>query len=523
MKKLITKGILTIRLVLAGILVGFPRPIFDPVCLARTSPVYLVAVIVLIDFGIVLLAALNALRLGRGGPDIEDSHEQRLPLLFLAISHGFWTCGSIVMLLGVSLVAWSIRIILPAIGALALVYLTTVFSERLVTASGRVVLLTSTTPEDSPYRPSERETDRASMRGPLVCNPTFGAAYRSDSPSNANEVTPWVNQLSPPRVFTGQSSKRNDFNERSQSRQSQTSGVRGTTPELLQSFVSTSVALKDTHAGRGTGQLRPFFSRSVFSSSTRSKGARPIISNPIPIMDPAPDKPFARMATVDLVTAAAQFRARNHKRTESGTSINHPTLKDTASPSLEITRAEILPIVMPESLNAMSTSRSLAPSNSITRQRSPRSQAHFKMVLEEKTPSRLEVSRPGFEYRPPVPLKSGIGLPTNPRSKINAIKQQYETVLFLNEIVYNDPVTVQNIQEKSTRHTDPTKKDATIQSDSLADNKLVTHGSIIHRPRPSLKKFAEQTSSTSLESSSDISLGPTIATEDSPQQVNRSS
>lgn len=237
----------------------------------------------------------------------------------------------------------------------------------------------------------------------------------------------------------------------------------------------------------------------------KSRGAkqdlRGMISNPIMTeTDPSSKQPFARMPTIDLAAAARADQERRQARhrvlvaqrpappppnilpSESlrrATSTNRKEVRSTythaATPSTS-SGSTILSSKSSSGLsaqaNASSTSTELSPAREEMRRRSPRSADVFQNADEK--PRRIA---------PNLQRKGTLGLPSNPRTnnmlpKRPVVGPKEQTVMFINEIVYDDPDMVKHIMDgvsqvaSKVHHGD--------DSTSLE----ATAPSIIHRPRP---------------------------------------
>lgn len=92
--RLILQTVLGIRLIAGGILVGFTRPDFAPVCIARTSVEPLGIVIIVLDFVLIGILLVRAVSLGMF-KDMRDSRsstrDQSKGLVLTIIGFTVWT------------------------------------------------------------------------------------------------------------------------------------------------------------------------------------------------------------------------------------------------------------------------------------------------------------------------------------------------------------------------------------------------------------------------------------------------
>ena len=95
-ERLITQGILAVRLVAGGVLVGFTRPDFAPVCVAQTSLFPVSIVVLALDallIGVLIIRGLGKSR--ETQPGIASMRKERSKaLMFTAIGLLLWTAVS---------------------------------------------------------------------------------------------------------------------------------------------------------------------------------------------------------------------------------------------------------------------------------------------------------------------------------------------------------------------------------------------------------------------------------------------
>lgn len=87
----ILQGLLAIRLIAGGILVGVTRPQFAPTCVATTSILPVAAVVLVMDLIIIGALLVQASSLGMFGDRREDRKAQSRALLFVIAGFTVWT------------------------------------------------------------------------------------------------------------------------------------------------------------------------------------------------------------------------------------------------------------------------------------------------------------------------------------------------------------------------------------------------------------------------------------------------
>ena len=94
-ERLVLQIVLLLRLVAGGLLVGFTRPDFDPVCVATTSILPIAIVVLVLDVIIIGVLIIRALALGMFGDlrqkESSARQEQSRALLYCIASFSIWT------------------------------------------------------------------------------------------------------------------------------------------------------------------------------------------------------------------------------------------------------------------------------------------------------------------------------------------------------------------------------------------------------------------------------------------------
>jgi len=221
-----------------------------------------------------------------------------------------------------------------------------------------------------------------------------------------------------------------------------------------------------------------------------------------PVMDAGNEsvQPFARMPTIDLATAAANERERREgaaarSRLVASRPAPLPPAQEGLRRSISTKRKEMpsLPKApMPtipgsdasgrsvDLSNGNSTSASLSPGREEVRRRSPRNMNSFSGLTDENKSS----------TPPALQRKGTIGLPSNPRSnRITMAREpglaKEQTVMFINDIVYDDPGMVNNIISAAPNMYAAAKRPKTAEPKLSSDiYKPSPTYSIMHRPRP---------------------------------------
>ncbi|TAQ90321.1 hypothetical protein B7494_g1395 [Chlorociboria aeruginascens] len=425
----------------------------------------------------------------------------------LVVGFIVWTGTSVPMLLGIPSLPLVVKTTVPAVGLFILVCIVTMFPGALLLPRAE----DATTPEArSPFvAPSavSRELFRevANNGSPIV-----GHGYSKSgtlfvvNPSTYRDSSATVN-LQGDKGYTKfdvQSSTRASGEGEEDLASTNQPGYRGSSgifPSIINSALLSNQgalappirAFLDPVQTVQAAPILPPVKKSIFG---RSKVPARInvktfgISKPVLQDNSSPSQPFARMQTIDLETAAENERIRRVAAAErfhsSRPSPQRPsgTTQEALQRSISVKRKEMPPngvhqfSSIPGSDSSglsvrvgSSSSASLSPGIEEIRRRSPRNLNH---LIDSRA-----IQQPTIQRKPTI------GLPSNPRSQrmppsSNAKEQ---TVMFINNIVYDNPNVVKTIingvppKQSITSSGTPTKSYTT---------DLKSSSSIIHRPRP---------------------------------------
>ncbi|KAK6615414.1 hypothetical protein H4I95_00566 [Botrytis cinerea] len=370
----ILQGLLAVRLIVGGVLVGITRPQFSPTCVAETSILPVAIVVLVMDLIIVGALVVQAGSLGMFGDRREDRKLQSRALLSVIAGFAVWTVTSVPMLLGMPSIILIIRTVVPANGLLVLIGIVTIFPVALLS-------------------PKQEDSVTAGAKSPFSTSPM--ASSRGIFQNGETQV--------PGGVF----------------------------PAV---FAASSLA---------SGQAASKSASKLPKVSVRGLA----ISKPIVSDETDPDTPFAKIATIDLKTAIMNDRERREMASRKSP-FNTPRavpLRPRMSPEEMLNKANESarrgPPNEPKEWVAesgISTSALLSPAQEV-RRRSPRGINNLETLEEKQT------------YRPIV------GLPSMPRAqnsmplRQNAVTQP-ETVMLMNDIIYDNPTIVQSIISRTPGH-----------------------------------------------------------------------
>lgn len=500
---------------------GFTRPDFKPVCVARTSVLPISIVVLVLDAIILGVSLIRVLRKGRSKG-----------LMISIVGFAVWTGTSVPMLLGISTIDLIVRTTVPSNGLLILVGIVTIFQEPLMA----VVAEEGTTPEArSPFiapTPPSREVFRENVGNG---SPISGNNYTKSgglfvvNPSSTPRDSPTTrfqgNFQGDTRGFTklgSETTVRGIGGEEADQSGVRGPGYRGSSgvfPSIFAAPMQTGNAamapqIKQAPIERTrevpapavpapvAQQKRSLFgwSKPAPKTTVRSLGiSKPVMDN----NDESNIQPFARMQTIDLATAAANERERREgaaarsrvvanrpaptpptlppaqeglRRSISLKRKDPPTRPNEPMPSIPASNASGRSV---DAANGSTTSASLSPGRDEIRRRSPRNANSFENSNVEKVVPNLPLTRKGT-----------IGLPSNPRSQRvtmarEALTAKPQTVMLMNEIVYDDPAMVNQIMSGVPDMYASKKANMLGRPQApLPSGGLKSSNSILHRPRP---------------------------------------
>ncbi|KUJ20424.1 uncharacterized protein LY89DRAFT_443229 [Mollisia scopiformis] len=535
-ERLILQGVLLARLVAGGLLVGFTRPQFEPVCVAETSVLPIAIIVLALDAIIVGVLLVRAASLGMFQDMSGKSGSEQSKALVLSIfGFGFWTAMSVPLILGIPTIILILRTVLPANGLLVLVGIVTMFPHALLSDREQITTPEARSPFVTPMPPSRQIfQENVNNDGSPISNHNYTksgslfvvnpSATPRDSPRGPFANSP----RSDTRGFTKMSEEvtvreigGRDAPERPNRPERNAPGYRGSSgvfpsmanaatvsalaPQIRPNItVNTKVISGPMNLGPSPAQQKRGlfnFNKTPTKPSVRSLG----ISQPVTLDTESGAQPFARMQTIDLATAALNERERREGATARAKLIaNRPAPQPPTMSSQEALRKSIsvkrkeMPMRVSEAMptipgsvsssmeaSGSSTSASLSPGRDDIRRRSPRQTNNFEKVpvIDAKTGKPVQLQR-----------KNTLGgLPSNPRATrlMNPAPEPpkmtipQQTVMFMNDIVYDNPSVVKTIIRDAPSMYAKRPKTATEKKGSFdSTSSLHSAGSIIHRPRP---------------------------------------
>ncbi|KAG0649849.1 hypothetical protein D0Z07_3635 [Hyphodiscus hymeniophilus] len=528
--QMILQAILGFRLIAGGTLVGFTRPDFAPVCIARTSVEPVAIVVIAFDFLIIGVLIIRSKSVGMFR-DMRDPHsstrDQSRGLMLTIIGFTVWTSTSVAMILGVPTIILIVRTVVPANGLLILVGILTFFAGSLLDVREEII-----TPEaHSPFVTPSVASREIFRENPSNGSPIFGHTYSksgslfvvnpSSTPNSSTTGQGYYQDALGSSKFGEEVTVRNSGAGEAAPRD--LSGYRGSSgvfptmvtasmkfnqgalaPQIRPNIIDSTQNVSTFSAPNPIAQQkRSFFSRSKQPVNSNIRSLK--ISKPVMEEEPSSvQQPFAKIQTIDLAQAAVNERERREAAAERSRLVaNRPAPQppqryampatEALRKSIRVKRREVpasqshlMPTITRSPSSALSlgatngstTSSSLSPGREEVRRRSPRNANGFDESIDEKAKPTRTLQR-----------KQTIGLPSNPRSTKMAPIQSLakdQTVILMKDIVYDHPGIVKTIVNGAPEmYALAQKAESSAKTPSTFRTlELKSGGSIIHRPRP---------------------------------------
>ncbi|KAI9050946.1 hypothetical protein LZ554_005057 [Drepanopeziza brunnea f. sp. 'monogermtubi'] len=501
--RLILQGALFVRLIGGGMLVAFTKSQFAPACVSRISlqqtPLTPVSIAVL-GLDAIIVGVLLIREISGKSPDPMQKKKSKA-LIFSIVGLGVWTGTSVPMILGTPATVVLTQTVLPANGLLILVSIVTMFPGALILAREE----NAVTPEArSPFvnpmpPPGEIFHDNPGGNGSpvLTHNYTKSGNLFIVNPSATPNGSPMVFQNSSrgdTRGFTklGNEVDVQEIGEAPERPDRPYRGSTGVIPAMIaasQAATEVSVAPPIRPNFPERSLTTPVFStsspgqkRSMFNwSKTPAKPSIRSLGISLPAPHPTDGhQSLAKIPMIDLATAADLDRKRREEasaRSKLFASRPQFSTRETLAPSskgkpnsMPGNPMMVSPVVAPPltathvATDGTTTSASISPGREEVRRRSPRKTISFDPASEENAP-RYSLQR-----------RTTDGLPSNSEASSITMMQEVsiakpQTVMFINDIVYDNPGMVNTIINASAQ-----------KSKIIAP--LKSSDSIIHRPRP---------------------------------------
>ncbi|KAI0870274.1 hypothetical protein GGS24DRAFT_112666 [Hypoxylon argillaceum] len=475
------------------------RTQFKPTC-APVSSIQAVAITAIaLDAVIIGLLTIQAFS---SGPSRKDAGAQSIissikTVRFIAVGVAVWLGTSVTSLLGLETIDLFYRTALPGIGLTILVALVTIFSQTLAV------------PRELPRRP-----DSPVSQGARDLSSSDSADYPPSRYEDLKENEIVTVSAFTTRIEAGRNIRRNDDGTFPTISKPMAVGLDTNGNPVQEQLFSTtgpsSLAMALSAAPplpENRGMIKSTGSRSKSVSKPKKMG-KLAISNPIINEDENMQNSLKKIPTVGLEEAANNDRLRRQQYVPRVSTLIAPRpAPRPPSPSTtsdmetkvagllersESTKTTKTSSGLSVEGNASSTATLLSPGIDAVRRRSPRqpepTTTPFR-VIRPGEPIRIPIPRPPVQEpdsppTKPEPVKTPLqrrptnGLPSNPRAQTlksaatETGNPKTQTVMFVNNIVYNNPDAVGDIIQGVTKAPQP--------PDS-AD-------SVVNRPRPIPRK-----------------------------------
>ncbi|KAI0010357.1 hypothetical protein F4779DRAFT_310518 [Xylariaceae sp. FL0662B] len=499
------------RFILGGVFVGETRSDFNPTCVPASNVLPIAVAIIALDAVILALLAGRALSAGSTIDVVGGRHVpgRSRSIVYVIIGLTIWMGLSVPLLLGMKTIDLVFRTTLPALGLTIIIALVVIFSGTLVI------------PRDPPPRQPDSPTSGDTGR-----DRDLSSSDSADYPPTRYEDVKEINTRSMSAFVT----PRNDGPlPKISMTVTGVSGVGGAPVQgslfpPIQTNQPELASLPKSSESQEKRKEKDSRQRTGAKGISSAKGPGKLaISQPILKEEEGMQNPLSRIPTIDLATAANNDKERRAKMAQRVSTFiaqrpspqppNTSNSSETLGGDESVKPGEVAsssPAGLARSIssktsktagglsveaNASSTSSQLSPGTEGIRRRSPRQPppppvpAAFQPIRPGE-PIRIPIPRQPASPKPepiktPEPVKTPLqrrptnGLPSNPRAQ--AMKamakegkgQRQETVMFVNNIVYDDPNAVGEIVQGASK-----TPIASLDSDD----------SVVHRPRPIPRK-----------------------------------
>ncbi|KAK0641226.1 hypothetical protein B0T16DRAFT_211581 [Cercophora newfieldiana] len=506
------------RFVAGAVFAGFTRPQIDTFCVATSSTFPVAVVVIVLD--VVTLLLLTARAFSSANEVKASELARRVSHKLVLLGFSIWTASSVPMLLGIRTVELVARTAVPAIGLTILIIIMTGCAGTLTSSRDsssrppeapsprRINISRDISTSDSDYPPSRYEDlkEAAIRSSTTFVNPREAPTLRSEP----NPALPWESRHPP--------SAPENVAAFGRARKVDQSGAKGGIFGFGKAAPSITVAkvmignpiLQDNDPQNPLNKIATI-GLDEAARAERERRLRMQIEPPVP----------ARPVTQNLSPEEVMKRGMSVKRKEVQSIASQPAglqaegaASSTAaqlSPGVEEIRRRSPRQASPEQVPPMPRpARPISPEPVAMPEPEPALQMAATQPWIESPPLQALQPKPAFtqapaprpEIRPsrqappspkkapePEPEKSAlqrrptIGLPTNPKARAMKVAQDagaqaaQQQIMFVNNIVYNDPTAVQKIIKGA--------------SDMAAKNAAAAEkddASVVNRPRPIPRK-----------------------------------
>ncbi|KAL2119718.1 hypothetical protein VTJ04DRAFT_6679 [Mycothermus thermophilus] len=498
--QLVPQALILARFAAGAVFAGFTRPQTDSFCVPTTAVLPVGIAVAGLDGAIVFLLFV---RVWMGGVVAGDRGRALMAVL---VGLALWTGTSVPLLLGIDSLALATRTALPAAGLLALIVS--------VTAGAGVLTASRTTTSRRPEAPSPR---RFNISRDISTSDSDAPPSRYEDLKDAaiRSSTTFINPREVPRakdetvvMSSSELARRLDKLTSSTPKKGLAGGKFAISNPILQANSEQNPLSKI-----------PVVDLQAAAAAEKERRARAMEAELAAQSRPA--GPTMGMAPEEIMKRAVSVKRKEVVSVSAGQTAAANSLQPPQEPTVGVTTSARLSPGPEDGARRRSPRPTTPPQEPVQpRQKSPT------QSVESTSSSRRSIDRPNRPLTaiqpllktdirpsrklpspkappPPEPAKTPlqrrptIGLPSNPRAKSIKVPEepgaQHRTVLFLNNIEYDDPAFVETIIK--TAGNPPGKRPpppAETQAPATAkENPTARSASILNRPRPIPRKPAD--------------------------------
>ncbi|KAK5661961.1 hypothetical protein OQA88_10072 [Cercophora sp. LCS_1] len=511
------------RFVAGAVFTGFTRPQTDTFCVATSSTFPVAVVVIVLDVVILLALTIKAFsKVPELDPRDKDADlARRVSVKLILLGVAIWTASSVTLLLGIRTVELVARTAVPAAGLTILIIIVTGCAGTLSSTRGstsrppeapsprRLNISRDISTADSDYPPSRYEDlkEAAIRSSTTFVNPREAPRFKDETgvgfPFSMGLTVQEEQMPSLPANAAALSGRARKI-ERTGSLKGGVFGFGKPAPTITVAKAMIGNPILQENDGQNPLNKIATVDLQEAARAEKERRAR---------MQAEPAKPPRPVTQMSMSPEEVLKRAVSVKRKEVQSVASQPGM----------------PISLQPEAVGTTTAAQLSPGVDEIRRRSPRQPSldQIPSLPQPQPPSPVEpleavepikpaqpdppspprtvrpqpafptqpIARPSIrpsrqappspKTPPPEPEKNAlqrrptIGLPTNPRARAMKIAQeagaqQQQTVMFVNNIVYNDPTVVQDVLKGA--------------NDMAKNNSAVDDASVVNRPRPIPRK-----------------------------------
>ncbi|KAK1831097.1 hypothetical protein QBC39DRAFT_408782 [Podospora conica] len=509
------------RFVAGAVFTGFTRPQTDTFCVATSSEFPIAVVVIVLDVVIMLLLASKAYSSAKEMTISDSELARRVSVKLILVGLAVWTATSVTLLLGIRSVAFAVRTAVPAAGLTVLILIVTGCAGTLNSPRGsssrppeapsprRITMSRDLSTSDSDYPPSRFEDlkDAAIRSSTAFVNPREAPTFKEEE----SGVFPFNNRVeaastqAPPSAAGGGFGRARKVDNKGgmfnfgRSTNIQVNKVLISAPILQDNndqnplnkipVIGLEEAAQAERLRRLKMQMDPMVppapaaTQMMNPEEAMKRGVSVKRKEVVSMMSQASAPSTTLQPESTASTTASQLSPAIEELRRRSPRQQSPEISDQVSPlpQLADVDAEVMQPLRPPQMVRPPQPAKVSPGKPSPVKESPKSAVQQPIPRPDIRPSRQAPPTPKAASPEPAPTtalqkRPTIGLPTNPRARgmkvvQPAVGSQPQTVMFVNQITYNNPTTVKDVIDDAK----------TVAARNAAFD---PRASVVNRPRP---------------------------------------